>query len=79
VSSGSRYQREHGEELTVNYRLGPIEEAMATLGGCAWRCALRREKRVSVVAADAEEMAAQRAAVGNVGAYQWRQRRRRVK
>jgi hypothetical protein len=47
VSGGGRYRREHDEELTVTYRLSPTEEAKATLDGCAWRCALQREKRVS--------------------------------
>jgi hypothetical protein len=38
-----------------NLRLGPTEEAKAVFDGCACRCALRREKRVSVVVAGAEE------------------------
>ena len=55
MSGDGRYRREHGEEPTVTYRLGPIEEAKATLDVYAWRCALRREKRVSLVVAGAEE------------------------
>jgi hypothetical protein len=55
VSGGGQYQREHGEEPTETYRLGPTEEANAALDGCAWRCALRREKRVSAMATSVEE------------------------
>jgi hypothetical protein len=79
VSGDGRYQREHGEEPTVTYRLGPTEEAKVALSGCAWRCALQREKRVSAVAASVEEnddaVSCGRQRGDDVGAYRWRQRR----
>jgi hypothetical protein len=52
---GSRYRRDHDEEPTVTYQLGPAEEVKVALGGCAWCCVLWRDKRVSAVVADAKE------------------------
>jgi hypothetical protein len=76
VSGGGRYRREHGEEPMVTYWLGPTKEVKVALGGCAWRCALRREKRVSAVAAGAEEnddMASCGLQRGDdAGGYRWR-------
>jgi hypothetical protein len=83
VSSGDRYQRDHDEEPTMTYQLGPTEEAKSVPDECGWCYVLRREKRVSAVAVGVEEndsmVSYGRQRGDDVGAYRWRQWRRTVK